>query len=81
MKPIIAVAMAALLAACTPYAQRVAKTCTSLGAVQGTPEYWNCIDQQMANDARQREMYSRMSTAGFGMLQQPAPVVVVQPRY
>lgn len=81
MKPIIAIAAVALLTACTPYVERVSRTCERLGTTRGTPAFMNCVQFEEANDTAMRQAYMGMSAAGFGMTQTQQPVVVVQPRY
>ena len=59
------------VAGCSTYEERLAGTCQRLGAQQGTPEYWQCVQFQHENDAQNRAMWSGVSAAGFGMMAQP----------
>lgn len=81
MKPILAIVAISLLTACTPYAERVARTCERLGTERGTPQFMNCVQFEEANDTAMRQAYMGMSAAGFAMTRTQQPVVVVQPRY
>lgn len=67
------------LTACSTYGQRVAATCASLGAPQGSPHYWSCVQQQVDVDQRDRAMWGGTTAAGAALLAPPATVYVVGP--
>lgn len=66
-----------LVAGCSTYGQRVAATCASLGAPQGSPHYWSCVQQQVDVDRRDRAMWGGTTAAGAAVLQGPQRVYVV----
>jgi len=75
--PILAVVT---LASCSTYGERVAATCASLGAPQGTPHYWDCVQQQVAVDQADRAMWSGTTAVGSALLRRVVrPVYVVGP--
>lgn len=64
------------LAGCTSYAERVAGTCQRLGAPRGTPQYWDCVHQQVEIDQRDRAMWSGTTAVGASLIQGPPSVYV-----
>ena len=72
--PFAAAAVALLLCqGCTPYAARVAATCGQLGYDRGTPEFRDCMHEQMMADQQNAAMWSGVTAAGLNMMAQPAP--------
>jgi hypothetical protein len=67
------------LAACSSYGERVAATCASLGAPQGDPNYWSCVQQQVEVDQADRAMWAGTTAVGVSLLRRPRPVYVVYP--
>lgn len=70
-----------LVAGCSnlSYGERVAATCASLGAPQGSANYWSCTQQQVEIDQRDRAMWGGTTAVGASLLQRPQPVYVVYP--
>jgi hypothetical protein len=67
------------LASCSSYGDRVAATCASLGAPQGGPNYWSCVQQQVEVDQADRAMWAGTTAVGVSLLRRPRPVYVVYP--
>jgi hypothetical protein len=79
MKPLSLLILLPLAAACSnlSYGERVAATCASLGAPQGTPHYWDCVQQQVAVDQADRAMWGGTTAVGASLLYRPSPVYVI----
>lgn len=58
-----------LIAACTPYAERVARTCDGLGFERGTTEFVECMQTQIQGDAADRVAYLGLIGLGASMMQ------------
>jgi hypothetical protein len=72
-RTILATAALIILAACTPYEQRMANACTRMGAPPGSPDYWPCIHHVMDLDQQNRAMWAGVSAVGASSLSTPAP--------
>jgi hypothetical protein len=72
MRNIVLAAMAFAVVGCTSYEERVANTCSRLGAPPGSANYWDCVHMQMANDNQQRAMWGGLAAVGAGIAAQPA---------
>lgn len=72
-KWMLAVALVGLTAGCTSYEERVARTCTNLGAGPGTANYWDCVRMREEINARDRAMWGGVAVSGAAIAAQPAP--------
>ena len=68
-----AILLLCALSACAPYADRVAATCARLGAPRGSPDYWPCVQQQIATDQADRAMWAGVAQTGLSIAAQPQP--------
>ena len=60
---------------CTPYAERVAITCSNMGYARGTPGFSGCMRDQMQADSAEQAFWGGVAAAGVSMMQ-PRPTVV-----
>ncbi len=59
------------LAGCSTYEERVANTCSRLGAPPGSSEYWPCVHHEMEIDQRDRAAGAGMMMTGAALLYRP----------
>ena len=65
-----------MLPGCTSLEDRIVASCERLGAQPGTPEFWQCEQQQVAVHQQRAAMFSHMAIQGAWMLQPPPTVNV-----